>query len=75
MNWSSRKKRGDTFCNVYFVRRKFLTYLSYLNVYCIEKTFTIYIPLHIKNQKLPKDFSASVEAVLKICEKKTCLID
>ena len=71
MSWSSRKKKQDVFCTVYFVQRNFFNICIYLNVQRIEQTFRIYIVLHIKKHyfntpfclflKLSKAFSVSLE--------------
>ena len=37
MNWSSRKKEECISCNVYFVRRNFLTFVFYRNVCVLNK--------------------------------------
>ena len=43
MGWSSRKKKEDMICTVYF-----LTFVFYLNVQRIGYTFRIYMLLHVK---------------------------
>ena len=48
MSWSSRKKQECIFCNVFFPKGIFLTFLFYLNVKCIEWIFRTYILLHNK---------------------------
>ena len=71
MSWSSRKKKEDNFCTVYFVRKEFffnICVLSQCIVYRIP--FQIYIRLHIKKHyfvnfcclflKLLKAFSVSL---------------
>ena len=48
MSWSSQKKQECIFCNAFFPKGIFLTFLFYLNVKCIEWIFRTYILLHNK---------------------------
>ena len=69
MSWSSQKKEEGIFCTIYFVQMEFLRFVFYLNVWCIEYTFTIYILLHIKNiHKL-------LLLVSKIVESLQCIVN
>ena len=76
MNWSSEKKEESIFCSIYFVRTKFfMTFVFFLNVQCIEKTFGIFILSHVKKHyfihfcclvlKSSKAFSVSLSLKLK----------
>ena len=48
MSWSSRKKKGGGLLYRFFCPKEiFLTFVFYLNAYCIEYTFRIYIILYI----------------------------
>ena len=45
VSWGSHKKKKRA---LFIPWKTFLTFVFYLNVYCIEYTFIVYILLHIK---------------------------
>ena len=42
MSWSLRNKKERTFCNVYFVRRRFFEDLRFISMYSVMNTLSEY---------------------------------
>ena len=69
MSWSLQNKNKGIFCTVYFVRRKFFCGF-YVNVYCIECTFSICILLPHTLLLLVSKIVESLQCTLKKIEDK-----
>ena len=68
MSWSSRKKKKDIFCNVYFVRREFLQDLCFISTYSVLNKLSEYTYFHISKNITSYTF------VAKIVESLPCIL-